>query len=232
MKAIYKKDSIKNWPVEDRPRERLFRIGEHNLTDSELLAILLSSGTKGQSAIEVSRKILSKFKTFRNLSHIDSREWRGFKGLGKAKIARIKAALEIGRRFREIEKRIKNSQIKSSKDVVEMFMPRMRDLKKEVFKVLFLDVKNRIITQYEVTEGTPSFAHPIIRNIVSLAIQYFASGIICLHNHPSGDSNPSKEDKEFTERLKNILGVMEINLIDHIIFGDNNYFSFTEKGLS
>ncbi len=231
MQTIYKKHSIKEWPVEDRPRERLFKIGEHNLTDSELLAILLGSGTKGQTAIEVARRILLKFKTFRNLSHTDSREWLDFKGIGKAKIARIKAALEIGRRFREKEKRVNNQQIKSSIQVAQMFMPRMRDLKKEVFKILLLNTKNKIISHYEVAEGTPSFAYPIMRSIVSLAIQYFASGIICLHNHPSGDPSPSKEDRNFTERLRSILEIIGINVVDHIIFGNDNYFSFAEKGL-
>src|SRR3989338_5015275 len=118
--------SIKNWPKDDRPREKLLRNGEHTLSDSELLAILLRIGVKGNSAVDLARKILAKFGTFRNMSHTDSRDWEEFKGLGPAKIAQLKAALEIGRRFREVESSQEKIKIKSSKDIVDILMPRMR----------------------------------------------------------------------------------------------------------
>ena len=149
QKKVYEK-AIKNWPKSDRPREKLMRNGEHTLSNSELLAILLRTGVKGQSAVDLSRKLLDKFKTFRNISSADITHWNGFKGLGIAKISQIKAAIEIGRRFREDEVNQERHKIKTSKDIVNILMPRMRDLKKEVFKVVFLDSQNTIIEIYEV----------------------------------------------------------------------------------
>lgn len=160
-----KRISINSWPKDDRPREKLLKNGEHTLSNSELLAILLRTGVKGSSAIDLARKILDKFGTFRNMSHTDSRVWKEFKGLGPAKLAQLKAALEIGRRFREEEVKEDRPQIKSAKDVVDILMPRMRDLKKEVFKVVFLNSQNRIIAIEDLTEGTVNHAQPIIREI-------------------------------------------------------------------
>jgi DNA repair protein RadC len=215
----------------DQPREKLFRLGEHNLSDTELLAILVSSGVKGQSAVDVARKILQKFKTFRNMGHIDLSHWRGFKGLGIAKIAQIKVAIEIGRRFGA--ERIKQEQpkIKSSEDVAKILMPRMRDLKKEIFKILLLNSQNRIIYIIEVEEGTVNQANPIIREIFQKALQEFAVFIICVHNHPSGNPQPSQEDKEFTQGLILAGQILRITVLDHIIIGDNDYFSFVDAGL-
>ena len=190
--------AIKNWPEDERPREKLLRNGEHTLSNSELLAILLRTGVKGQSAIDLARKILQKFKTFRNMSHTDLSNWEEFKGLGNAKITQIKAAIEIGRRFREDDIKEDKIKIKSSKDVVEILMPRMRDLKKEVFKVLLLNSQSRIIDIIEITEGTVNQAKPIIREIFQKGLQNFASSVICVHNHPAGSPNPSPEDKVFT----------------------------------
>jgi DNA repair protein RadC len=223
--------SINNWPGEDRPREKLLKNGEHTLSDSELLAILLRTGVKGQSAVDLARKVLSKFKTFRNMSHTDLSQWKEFKGLGTAKIAQIKAAIEIGRRFREEKIKEARPKIKSSKEVAEILMPRMRDLKKEVFKVLFLNSQNRIINIAEIEQGSVNQANPIIREIFQRALQDFAAFIICVHNHPSGDPQPSREDKEFTRELARAGKTLLITSLDHIIIGDNNYFSFADAGL-
>jgi DNA repair protein RadC len=171
--------AIKNWPEDERPREKLFKSGEHTLSKTELLAILLRSGVKGQSAIDLSRKILSRFKTFRDMSHTDLRDWEEFKGLGQAKIAQIKAAIEIGRRFLAENKESKG-KINNSRDIADLFIGRMRDLKKEVFQVLLLNNRNNIIDTLEITEGTGSQAHPIIREIISKALQAFASGLVCV----------------------------------------------------
>jgi len=222
-------EAIKNWPKDERPREKLFRSGEHTLSNTELIAILLRNGTPGQSAIDLSRKILSKFKTFRNMSHTDIREWKEFRGLGQAKIAQIKAAIEIGRRFLA-ENKTSRGKIKSSQDIADIFIGRMRDLKKEVFKILLLDNRNNIIDTIEITEGTVTQAHPIIREIISNTLQAFASRLVCVHNHPSGDPSPSKEDKDFTNKLCQAGKVMDIDILDHIIIGDNAYYSFADKG--
>ncbi|MDD2680197.1 MAG: DNA repair protein RadC [Candidatus Omnitrophica bacterium] len=223
--------AIKSWPEADRPREKLFRSGEHSLSNTELLAILLGSGAKGQSAVELARKILLKFGSFSAMGHTDIRQWKKFKGLGLAKIAQIKAALEIGRRFGEEKIRDRRPRIESSKGAAGILMPRMRSLKKEVFKALLLNSQNRLIEIIELEEGTVNQAHPIIREVFQKALEHFAASIICLHNHPSGDPLPSREDKEFTQRLLAAGKMLEVKVLDHIIFGKNSYFSFLDKGL-
>jgi len=227
----YLLSGIKSWPKDDRPREKLLRNGEHTLSDSELLAILLRTGVKGQSAIDLARKVLQKFKTFRNMSHTDLSNWNEFKGLGTAKICQIKAAIEIGRRFREEEIKENKIKIKSSKDVVEILMPRMRDLKKEVFKVLLLNSQNSIIDIAEITEGTVNQAEPITREIFQKALQNFAVSVICVHNHPSGNPEPSLEDKNFTKNLVQAGKVLQIKVWDHIIIGDGKHYSFADEGI-
>lgn len=221
---------INSWPADDRPREKLFKKGEHNLSNSELLAILLRTGIKGQSAVDLARKILDKFKTFRNMSSADLSHWKEFKGLGVAKIAQIKASIEIGRRFGE-ETKEKKAKIKSSKDAVNIFLPRMRDLPIEVFKILLLDSQNRIIDIIEVIAGTVDKVSPIMREIFLKALQNFATSVICVHNHPSGNPQPSAEDKNFTRELTLAGNILQIMVLDHIIIGDNTYFSFADKGL-
>ncbi|MCG2712147.1 MAG: DNA repair protein RadC [Candidatus Omnitrophica bacterium] len=219
-----KSQGIKSWPKEDRPREKLLKNGEHTLSNSELLAILLRTGTHGASALDIARNILKKFKTFRNMGHTDILDWKEFKGLGSAKIAQIRAAIEIGRRFGE-EALSKKQKIKSAKDVVDMLMPRMRDLKKEVFKAVLLNSQNQIIEIEEITEGTVNKAAPIIREIFQKAMQYFAAAIICVHNHPSGSPEPSREDKAFTDELVAAGNVLQIKVLDHVIIGDGQWKS-------
>ena len=230
QKKIYE-TAIKNWPKDERPREKLFKYGERRLSDTELLAILLRSGVKGQSAIDLGRKIMQKFKTFRNMSHTDIRDWKEFKGLGQAKIAQVKAALEIGRRFREDEVSINKQKIASAKDVVEILMPQMRDLKTEIFKVVYLDNSNRIIDISDAAIGTVNQAMPIVREIIHSALQKFAVSIICVHNHPSANILPSTQDKRFTKELNDAGKLMEIKVLDHVIIGDNEFFSFADEGI-
>ena len=145
MKKQIKATGIKTWPEDDRPREKLLKKGPRALSNSELLAILLRTGTNGSSAIDIARKVMKKFGTFRNMVHTDARDWKEFKGLGSAKTAHIQAALEIGRRFREDEASTGKQKVSSVKDIVDILMPQMRDLKTEMFKVVYLDSNNRII---------------------------------------------------------------------------------------
>lgn len=229
--ANTKLGSIKSWPKDDRPREKLLKNGERSLSNSELLAILLRTGVKGQSAIDLARKIIDKFGTFRNMSHSDDRTWKEFKGLGSAKIAQIKAALEIGRRFREDEASIGKQKVNSAKDIVDILMPQMRDLKTEVFKVVYLDSNNRIIDIADAALGTVDHAMPIVREILHVALQRYSTSIVCAHNHPSGKIEPSRDDKDLTNELNNACKHLSIKLLDHLIIGDNEYFSFKEKGL-
>jgi DNA repair protein RadC len=225
------KTSICHWPQEDRPRERLIKYGEHQLSNSELLAILLRTGHRGENAVDLARKILDKFKTFRQMSHTDARQWDGFKGLGPAKMAQIKAAIEIGRRFREDEVRGQSPKIKSSRDIVEILFPRLRDLKIEVFQVAYLNSSNRLIAIEEQNQGTVNFASPILREIFQKALQHFATSVICVHNHPSGDIVPSVEDKNFTRKLVEAGRIMQVKVLDHVIIGDNAYYSFADQSL-
>lgn len=176
---------IKSWPEDDRQREKLLKQGAGTLSNSELLAILLRTGTNGASAIDLARKVLNKFGTFRNMAHNDARDWKEFKGLGSAKIAHIQAALEIGRRFREDEASAGKQKISSAKEIVNIVMPQMRDLKTEVFKVVYLDSNNKIIDILDAATGTVDHAVPIVREIIHSALQKFAVSIICVHNLPA-----------------------------------------------
>ena len=225
------KTGIKSWPADDRPREKLLKKGAGALSHSELLAILLRTGVAGVSAIDLARQIIEKFGTFRNMSHTDMREWKEFKGLGPAKIAQIQAALEIGRRFREDEVISARQKIASAQDVVAMIAPQMRDLKTEVFKVVYLNSNNRIIDISNAATGTVNQAMPIVREIIHAALQKFAAAIICVHNHPSGNVAPSPEDKKFTQELAAAGKLMGIKVLDHIIIGDGSFFSFADEGM-
>jgi len=225
-----KPTGIKSWPLDDRPREKLLKKGAGDLSNSELLAILLRTGSKGISAIDLSRKILAKFGSFRNMAHTDTRDWMDFKGLGGAKMAHIQAALEIGRRYQQDVVSTGKQKIASAKDVVDIVMPHMRDLKTEVFKVVYLDSNHRIIDISDAAVGTVDHAFPIVREIIHAALQKFAKSIVCVHNHPSVNITPSTEDKKFTKELNNAGKLMEIKLLDHVIIGGDKYYSFADEG--
>ena len=225
------KTGIKSWPADDRPREKLLKKGAGALSHSELLAILLRTGVEGVSAIDLARQIIEKFGTFRNMSHTDMREWKEFKGLGPAKIAQIQAALEIGRRFREDEVLSARQKIASAQDVVAVIAPQMRDLKTEVFKVVYLNSNNRVIDISNAATGTVNHAMPIVREIIHAALQKFTAAMICVHNHPSGNVAPSPEDKKFTQELAAAGKLMGVKLLDHIIIGDGSFFSFADEGM-
>ncbi len=223
------KEVIKNWPVDERPREKLLKQGAHTLSNTELLAILLRTGVKGENVIDLARRIMLKFKTFRNMSHADMRDWKEFKGLGKAKLAQLKASIEVALRFDSQEKEEGKPTIKYTEDVVKLYKSRMRSLKSEVVKAILCDPRNRIIEDVEVAHGTPTESYPIIRAIISKALQNFASGVICIHNHPFGEATPSKDDERFTSALKEAVGLMGIKLLDHVIFGEEEYYSFDKR---
>jgi len=220
---------IKSWPRDDRPREKLLKKGARNLSNSELLAILLRTGTTGVSAIDLARKVIEKFGTFRNMIQTDPRDWKEFKGIGPAKTAHIQAALEIGRRFREVEANADKRKIASAKDVVDIITPQMRDLKTEVFKIVYLDSSNGIIDIADAAAGTVNQAMPIVREIMHTALQKFTASIICAHNHPSGNPDPSAEDSAFTKELYRAGKMMQIKVLDHIIIGDNSFYSFADE---
>lgn len=222
--------AIRNWPEDDRPREKLLKFGEHTLSNAELLAILIRTGISGKSAVDLGRELLHKFKTLRAMSGIDISEIKQISGLKGAKISQIKAAIELGRRMMSEEKALIGT-VKSSSDVADYLMPLMRDLKKELFKVILLDKRNYITDIVDIEIGTVDRVNPSIRDILLTALKYQAPAIIVIHNHPSGDIEPSEADKSLTQNLIMIATAMELRIFDHIIVGENRYFSFADEGL-
>lgn len=228
-KKIYPK-AICNWPADDRPREKLLKYGEHTLSNAELLAILIRTGITGKSAVDIARELLRKFKTLRAMSGVDITEFEQISGLKDAKIAQIKAAIELGRRMMSEEKAFEGS-LKSSSDVADYLMPLMRDLKKELFKVILLDKRNSITNVVDLNMGTVDRVTPSIRDILQTALKYLAPAIIIAHNHPSGDIEPSDSDKSLTHDLIVAASAMELRVFDHIIIGENQYYSFADENL-
>lgn len=227
MKIKY---GIKTWPQDDRPREKLLKYGEKALSDAELLAIILRTGVRGKSALDLGRAIINKFGSFRELSKAGSLDLKTFKGLGNAKIAQIRAAIEIGKRFFEGRIVPKKIKIEKAEDVVALVSPRLRDLKIEVFRVLYLDAKNRLITVAELGDGSVDEVTPIIREIFNKALEYSASSFVCVHNHPTGHCEPSVEDKILTRDILKVSKPIKINFLDHIIVGGDSFFSFSNEG--
>lgn len=223
-------EAIRTWPSEDRPREKLLNKGPGALSNSELLAILLRTGSRGDSAVALAQRIIQKFGTFRNMSHTDARDWKELKGLGPAKRAQIMAALEIGRRFREDEILSARPKISSAQDVVDILQPRLRDLKTEVIKIVHLNSDNRIIDIQDAASGTVNQAIPIVREIMHAALQRFAAAMICVHNHPSGTIAPSAADRKFTQNLVAAGKLMGVQVLDHVIIGGDTFYSFANEG--
>lgn len=222
--------SIRNWPEEDRPREKLLKHGEHVLSNAELLAILIRTGTTGKSAIDLGRELLNKFKSLRAMSGVDLSEFKEISGLKDAKISQIKAAIELGRRMLSEEKAF-HGVVKSSADVVDFLMPLMRDLRKELFKILLLDKGNRIFEVFDLDLGTVDRVNPSVREVLMTALKYQSPSMILAHNHPSGNIKPSDADKRLTNDLVKASLAMELRIFDHIIIGENSYFSFADEGL-
>ncbi|HEX2259986.1 MAG TPA: DNA repair protein RadC [Candidatus Binatia bacterium] len=224
--------TIKDWPEEDRPREKLLDKGAEALTEAELLAIILRTGnaSTGESALDHARFLL---KEFRNLSGIDSAstsDLKSVKGIGPAKIAQLKAGLELGRRLRE-KKWEAGEPLRSSEEVFRHFQERLANEKKEFFYVVLLTNKNRKIREVKISEGslTASLVHP--REVYNPVIRESAAGVIFVHNHPSGDPAPSPEDREITRRLKEVGEVMGVRVLDHVVIGRERYFSFNDRGM-
>ena len=223
-------DSISNWPEEERPRERLLKFGPHSLTNAELLAILLRVGVKGKSAVDLARQIIREAKGLRGLDKLESKDLFSIKGLSDAKIAQIKASIELGKRILE-ESRTVEGIASSSRKAYDLLFPRMRDLKKEVFRVIFLNSQNQVIDIVTAHEGTVTMSSVYVREIINLANKFGAAAMIFAHNHPSGEPKPSSEDKAITEDLVFAGRIMKIKVLDHIIIGEEQYFSFADEGL-
>lgn len=221
--------SIKNWPEDERPRERLLKYGAHNLSDAQLLAIILRTGGGGKSALDLSMELITSFGELKKIENASLGEFAPFKGMGNVKVAQLKAAFELGRRALKAPGE-KGPVFSSGHDVYLYYCQRFKHLKKEVFCCAMLDAKNRVFKDYRVSEGTltHSLVHP--REAFRDAIKESAASVIFIHNHPSGDPTPSREDIAITERLADAGGIVGINVLDHIIIGDDTYTSMMEKG--
>jgi len=221
---------IKEWPEEERPREKLIKEGAYSLTNSELIALLLGSGINGVSAVDLAKRILVEYTDLSGLACAGFKELTKMKGIGEANCARLLAAFEIGRRI-ESGPSTKKMKVTSPADIYKVYAPLLRDKRMEIFKVILLNSANRIIRDVTITQGTinSSIVHP--REIFKPAIDYLAAGIILLHNHPSGEKNPSAEDKKVTQQIVNSGEMLDIPVLDHIIIAKDTYYSFVENRL-
>ena len=221
--------TIQDMTLEERPREKMILNGAGSLTDAELLAILIRTGTKQFNAIQLGKAIIEKADNIRYLQNITIEELESINGIGKTKAIQIKAALELGNRIASYKPA--KYKIKNPWDIYKYYMESLRYQYKEIFKVVLLNTKNEIITDVDISMGTlnSSLVHP--REVFREAIRRSSNKIILLHNHPSGNAEPSKEDKSVTNRLKECGELIGIEVIDHIIIGDGIYFSFKENML-
>lgn len=225
-----KNSSIKSWAEEDRPREKLLSKGKQVLSDSELVAILIGSGNDTETAVDLAKRILSSVNhNLNELGKLSIHDLKQFKGIGEAKAISIIAALELGRR-RQSGVALEKIKITSSRNVFEFVQPFLADLPHEAFLLVCLNRANQLIHHQIISIGGVSGTVADIRIILKVAIEKLASGIIVAHNHPSGNVQPSSEDEKLTKQLKEAAKYMNINLHDHLIVGNSNYFSFADEG--
>ncbi|PZX07086.1 DNA replication and repair protein RadC [Psychrobacillus insolitus] len=220
---------MKDVHIADRPRERLIRQGAESLSNQELIAILLGSGTKQESVLHLANRVLTFFEQIHELKNATIEEIMSVKGIGKAKAVQLLAAVELGRRLSQQQTEEKYT-IRSPQDAASYLMPDMTSLKQEHFVVLFLNVKNQVLHKQTIFIGSlnASIVHP--REIFREAVKRSAASIICAHNHPSGNPSPSSEDIDVTKRLIESGLIMGIELLDHVIIGDHKFISLKEKG--
>jgi len=226
----YSNLKIKDWALEDRPREKLIKKGVQSLSDAEIIALLIGSGSRNETAVELSKKVLkSANNNLNELGKFSVDDLIKMKGIGEAKAITILAALELGKR-RKISEVITKKKITQSKDIFELFQPILGDLPHEEFWVLLLNRSNRIIEKIKISQGGVSGTVTDTKIILKQAIEKLASSIILCHNHPSGNRNPSKADDSITNKLKQGSELLDIQVLDHIIIADLEYFSYADEG--
>ncbi|WP_339059924.1 DNA repair protein RadC [Tepidibacillus marianensis] len=221
---------VRDVPIEERPRERFMKVGADQISSTDLLAIILRTGSANESVIQLSAKILSRFETLQNLYDVSIEELIQIKGIGEAKAIEIKAAIEFGKRIVKATP-VEKDTIRSPKDAFSFLGEDMKYLRQEHFIALLLDTKNHILSKETISIGSlnSSIVHP--REVFKPAIKKSASSIIVAHNHPSGDPTPSREDIDITKRLVKAGELLGIEVLDHVIIGDERYISLKEKGL-
>jgi DNA repair protein RadC len=222
---------IKSWSLDDRPREKLIEKGNKSLSDAELIAILLGSGSRDESAVDLAKRLLRfSNNNLNQLARLSLHELQNFKGIGEAKSVSIAAALELGRR-RRLESALEIPKISSSKNVFELMQPLLADLNHEEFWVLFLNNSNKILTKQQLSKGGFTGTLVDIRLIFKKALEVAATALILCHNHPSGKIKPSLSDKKLTKKIIDAGIVMDIKVLDHLIITEKLYFSFADEGI-
>ena len=223
--------SIKNWATEDRPREKMLAKGREALSDAELIAILIGSGNSNETAVDLSRRILKNVgDNLITLSQLSINELTTYNGIGEAKAVSIAAALELGRRRRFAEV-ARQTYIKNSKDAFEYFYMRMSDLEHEQFWILLLNPANKVIKLAKISDGGINGTSADPKRIFKIALENNATALMLCHNHPSGNVEPSDADKSITRSIVNGGKILEIKILDHLVVGIDNYFSFADSGL-
>lgn len=223
--------NILSWAEEDRPREKLLLKGKAALSDAELIAILIGSGTRSVSAVDVAKKILNEATNDLNeLAKFSVKDLKKIKGIGEAKAIAIVSALELGRRRKEKDFKEK-VRITSSNDIYQLIKPELMDLQREEFWVMLLNRANRLIKKQQISSGGISGTVADPKIIFKAALDQYASSIILVHNHPSGNLKPSTADLNLTKKMKEAGNLLEIPVLDHIIFSDEGYLSFADEGM-
>jgi len=221
--------SIKDWPATERPREKLLAMGASALSDAELLAIFLRTGVTGKSAVDLARHLLNQFGSLRALMAADREHFSEALGLGPAKYAQLQAVLEMGRRHLA-EAMVRESALEGPKAVRQYLKAMLRHEPHEVFACLFLDSKHKVLMFEKLFTGSINSASVYPRQVVKRALANNAAAVILCHNHPSGVTLPSQADRELTHRLKQALGLIEVQVLDHIIIGEGEPLSMVEYG--
>ncbi|MFZ5430680.1 MAG: RadC family protein [Bacteroidota bacterium] len=227
----YRKMNIKEWAVEDRPREKMMLNGSRALSDAELVAILIGSGNPEETAVELSRRILQSVgNNLIELGRLNLENFCAFKGIGEAKAINIMAALELGRRRKSIDNPEK-VQISGSRDVAEIFIPLIGDLEIEEFWILLLNRSNKVIGKFMTSMGGLTSTIIDVRAIMRKALDKAATAMILCHNHPSGNLLPSDADFSITRRIRDAGAIMDVKVLDHLIITQTSYYSFADNGV-
>ncbi|MBI6118734.1 RadC family protein [Salegentibacter maritimus] len=222
---------IKYWAEDDRPREKLLQKGKVSLSDAELIAILIGSGSKSESAVQLSKRILaSTGNQLGDLGKLSVKKLCAFKGIGPAKAVSIVAAMELGRR-RRTEEALEKKKITSSASVFELMQPVIGELYHEEFWIIYLNNSNKVIEQLQLSKGGITGTLVDVRLTLKKALEVGATSIILAHNHPSGTLKPSEADKQLTQKLKTAAQSLDIKVLDHLIVTEKSYFSFADEGV-
>jgi DNA repair protein RadC len=227
---VVRPTKVKDWPKSDRPREKLLKRGARTLTDAELLAVVLCTGTPRRDVMEIARAHIAAFGSLRKLLDAERDEWNEKDGIGDARFATLQAVLELARRH-VLESLSERSVLTKPADTQRFLLAQLRNYPYEVFCCLFLDSHHRLIAFEELFRGTTDNAQVYSREVVRHALQHNASAVILAHNHPSGVHEPSRADEQTTRRLRDALNLVDVRVLDHIVVGDGGCFSFSEHGM-